>query len=80
MIAEARHQKPFNVVYMQRNDFKDFQSIADEYLNTTKLQISQVVWIKIEQGQETSIKTKKTFADLEQWTTCNVLKKRKKVD
>ncbi|KAJ8926657.1 hypothetical protein NQ314_020959 [Rhamnusium bicolor] len=48
MIAEARYQRPFNVVYMQRKDFKDFQSMADEYLNTTKLQISQVVWIKIE--------------------------------
>lgn len=78
MIAEARHQRPFNVLHMQRNDFKDFQSMADEYLNTTKLQISQVVWIKIEQGQETSVKTKKTFSDIEQWTTCNVLKKGKK--
>lgn len=49
MIAETPHQRPFNVVYMQRNDFKDFQSMADEYLNTTKLHISQVAWIKIEQ-------------------------------
>lgn len=75
MIAEARHQKPFNVLHMQRNDFKDFQSMADEYLNTTKLQISQVAWIKIEHGQATSVKTKKTFSDVEEWTTCNVLKK-----
>lgn len=42
MIAEARHQRPFNVIHMQKHDFKDFQSTADEYLNMIKLQIFQV--------------------------------------
>lgn len=78
MIREARHQRPFNVLRMEKNDFKDFQSMAGEYLNTTKLQISQIAWIKIEQGQETLVKTKKTFSQLEEWTTCNVLKKGKR--
>lgn len=76
MIAEARHKKPFKVVKMQINDFKDFQNMAEVYLSTTKLKISQLSWIRVERRQENlKIKTKKSFSDLEEWTTCNVLKK-----
>lgn len=39
--------------------------MVDKYLNATKVQISILVWMKNEQGQETLVKTKTTFSDLE---------------
>lgn len=80
MIRSARHKNPFKTVRLEKDDFKNFTELADQFINTTKLQISQISWIQIRKDDPTVIKTKKTFSELETWTKCNVLKKGKKLN
>lgn len=80
MILSARHKNPFKVVRLERDDFKNFHQVSDDFINTSKLQISQVSWIQITKENPTLVKTKKTFSDLEPWTKCNVLKKGKNLN
>nr|CAH7768835.1 unnamed protein product [Callosobruchus chinensis] len=76
MISETRHNNPFVVHPLERPDFKDFQKACDSVF-TTKLHIASVCWIQISKECPTKVKTKKSFSELEDWTTCNVLRKGK---
>lgn len=40
MIAKARHQKSFNVIHVQKNDFKNFQIEAENYYSHFSLRRS----------------------------------------
>ena len=79
MIRSAQHKNPFNVIRMNKQDFKDFQEISDCFLNTTKLNISKVCWMEISKENPILIKTKKTFNNWEDWASCNVLKRGKTI-
>ena len=67
MIQGACHKHPFTAITMEAEDFKDFQKMADNILNTTKLQISKVSNIRIDKDNPTLVKTRKTFSDIEEW-------------
>lgn len=69
----------FRALTMKSEDFKNIQKLAEEVLNTTKLQISQVSWIMVNKENPKMVKTKKSFNELEEWTECNVLKKGKRI-
>lgn len=77
MIRTARHKNPFNVIRLTEPDFKDFQQMADNFLNTTKLNISKVCWIKISKENPLIVHTKQSFNDLDTWVSCNILKRGK---
>ncbi|CAH2020408.1 unnamed protein product [Acanthoscelides obtectus] len=77
MIRSAQHKNPFNVIRMNREDFKNLQEISDSFLNTTKLNISKACWIEVSKKNPTLVRTKTTFNEMEEWTSCNVLKRGK---
>lgn len=51
--------------------------MADDILNTSKLQISIVSSILIDKNNPTWVKTRKSFSNIEEWQVCNVKKKGK---
>lgn len=79
IITEARHKNPFHVMHILRDDFKNLQKFADEFIRTTKLNISKAAWIQITQDNTASVKKKKSFNELEAWETTNVLKNGKRI-
>ena len=72
MIQGACHKHPFTAITMEAEDFKDFQKMADNILNTTKLQISKVSNIRIDKDNPTLVKTRKTLSDIKAWQVYNV--------
>lgn len=52
-----------------------FKKAADIFINTTKINISKVSWLKVTPNKPGKILVKKTFNKLEQWTEINVFKK-----
>lgn len=74
MIETVRDKYPFVVNMMEENDFFNFKECCDKYLNTKKLNISKLIWIKIVASSPGKIKVKRTFNELEEWTTVNVFK------
>lgn len=80
MIKETRHNNPFQVVQVQQEDFKDLQQVADEYINTTKINISKACWIRISAENPTRIQIKTSFSEVAPWQTYNVLKKGKNLN
>ncbi|KAJ8966126.1 hypothetical protein NQ314_003733 [Rhamnusium bicolor] len=77
MIVSACHKKPFKSLTMEAKDFIDFQKMADDVLNMSKLKFSPVAWILIGKDSPTVVKTRKSFNEMESWVECNVIKKGK---
>lgn len=67
VITSARLDHPFLATVMENGNFYDFKSAADETLNTKKVQISQIQWIKITKSKPGTVMTKKTFNKIEDW-------------
>ncbi|GLV38189.1 hypothetical protein CBL_12835 [Carabus blaptoides fortunei] len=47
LIRTATPQNPFNVLMMTTEDFFDFKTISEKFLQTSKFQISTVQWLRI---------------------------------
>lgn len=77
IVKSARYAPPFNVVDMTPCGFWDLKRAADEYINTTKLNISKATVITIEATNPTLIKIKTSFSDVDEGMQVNVLKKGK---
>lgn len=75
VLCSANKKRPFLTTLMQEDDFYDFSIAAKEYLNTSKLEISKVSWLKINKTKPGTILTKKTFSEVEPWVKMNVFKK-----
>lgn len=75
MIENVKLTHPFKVNMIKEGDFFDFKRAADTFINTTKVNISKMAWIKITSNKPGKIMVKKTFNELEQWTEINVFKK-----
>nr|XP_022909003.1 uncharacterized protein LOC111420275 [Onthophagus taurus] len=75
VICNACDKNSFETTMMQEEDFFNFAKLAQLYLNTTQLEISKVVWIKVSKDNPGRVCTKKTFSDLEPWKITNVFKK-----
>ncbi|KAJ4429539.1 hypothetical protein ANN_21708 [Periplaneta americana] len=75
LITSSRPKHPYIIVNMEKNDFKDLHKAADNYVNTAKLNISQVSWIKIVKEHPTHVHVKTSFSDIVPWRTYNIIKK-----
>lgn len=79
MIKECCHKNPYSVVRMEENDFKDLHSLANEYINISKLNISQASWVRVTKDNPFTVFIRKSFNDMAPWEKCNVLKKGKEL-
>lgn len=77
VIESARYNPPFKVLDMTNFGFWNIKEPANEFFNTSKLQISKAVIIRVEKENPTNIKSKISFSDLLSWTETNILKKGK---
>ncbi|KAJ8948619.1 hypothetical protein NQ314_008382 [Rhamnusium bicolor] len=77
VVTSARYTPPFEVIDMEIHGFWDIKSLAEEFLNTTKVNITKSVCIRIEKECPFKIKIKQTYSDVENWQIYNVLKKGK---
>lgn len=75
VVRSARVTNPFTVLAMKEEDFFDFGKVADRFLNTTKLQLTKLSWIRVCVDNPTSILVKKSFNEIEEWSECLVFKK-----
>lgn len=75
MKENVKLTQPFKVNMMKETDFFDFKNAADNFINTTKVNISKISWIKIIFNKPGKILVRKTFNELEQWSEINVFKK-----
>ncbi|KAK5648470.1 hypothetical protein RI129_003362 [Pyrocoelia pectoralis] len=80
IVRSARYTPPFQVIDMIPNGFWDLKRAADEYINTTKLNISKATVITIEATNPAFIKIKTTYSDLQEGVQVNVLKKGRSLD
>jgi hypothetical protein len=75
VIRTARPSKPFRVLDVGAKGFFDFCAAADEYLNTTKLGISQLAWLRIEESDLSSVYWKKSFRADDPFQKTRILKR-----
>ena len=80
MIQEARDVQPFNVSQMNVSDFIDFQKVADVTMNTAKLNISKVQWLRVDKSNPQIVHTRRTLNDIEPWQHISILKKGIKIE
>ena len=80
IVKSARYTPPFTIVDMTSCGVWDLKRAADEYINTTKLNISKAAVIKIEVANPTLIKINTSFSDLQEGEHVNVLRKGKTLD
>ena len=74
IIRSSRTVRPFQVLDLTDKPFFDFSKNAKSVFNTTKLQISQLCWIRVDKSDLSSVQTKKSYAETEPFTTCKILK------
>lgn len=77
VVRLARRKKPFQVIEMKSDDFLDLAAAADQFLNTAKLQISKVSWIRVSSAGPSLIQTRNTFSDIDEWSSFQILRKGK---
>lgn len=77
VVKSARYSPPFDIIDMVASGFWDMKRAADEYINTTKLNISKASVITIDQANLPYITMKTTFSELHEGVKVNILKKGK---
>ena len=80
LLVSTCHKNPFMATLMQEEDFFYFKSAAKSFLNTKKLEIKKVHWIRITKENPGVISTKKTFNEIEPWSQTKVLRKGVKLE
>lgn len=61
MIENVKLTHPFKVNMIKEADFFDFQKVVNTFINTTKVNISKMAWIKITSNKPSKILVKKTL-------------------
>lgn len=75
MIKATRVNKPYKVIQMKPDDFYDFASLANRFINTNQLKISTASSMVIKEDRPTVILIKATFNDAVEASEINVLKR-----
>lgn len=77
MIQSSKLNNPFEVVDIEDGDIIDFSVMANQFLNTTKMGISNVTGIKVTMQSllKGCILTKLTYGDIENWQEMKVAKR-----
>lgn len=60
---------------MDEDDFFDFKESSTNCLNTKKLEISKVKWLKVTKADPGVVYVKKSWTDIEPWVKIKVFKK-----
>ena len=63
-IRSSRLDRPFKVIDMGKKTFFDFDTASATFLNTSKLGISQVGWLKMTKDNPGIVYFKKKFSTL----------------
>ncbi|KAJ8871608.1 hypothetical protein PR048_027935 [Dryococelus australis] len=79
VITSARPAKPFKVLQM-RGNFFDFDEAAPRTINTNREHISKLVWLRIDSGNPGVVKFTRSYSELEDFSTCNMLNKGVTID
>lgn len=75
MIKDARHKNQFDYIMdLLEHDFKNLQKFPDDFIVTTKLNISQASLMQFTKDNPRFVKVKKTFGKLK-----SVIKKGKTI-
>ncbi|KAJ8865651.1 hypothetical protein PR048_033171 [Dryococelus australis] len=77
VIEEVRHDRPFKTIDIDKTDFRNVQVLSKKYFNTTNMQISKCVQIRVTRDtlQKGQVQTKNTHNAMEQWADMTVFKK-----
>lgn len=77
MIQSSKLNNPFEVVDIEDGDIIDFSVMANQFLNTTKMGISNVTGIKVTMQSllKGCVLTKLTYGDIENWQEMKVAKR-----
>jgi len=79
MIKTSKFSNPFEVVDIEDGDIVDLNLMANRFLNTTKMGISNVTGIKVTMQSllKGCVLTKRTYGDIENWEEVKVAKCKK---
>lgn len=75
LLVSASHKKQFFATLMDEDDFFDFKESSTNCLNTKKLEISKVKWLKVTKADPGVVYVKKSWTDIEPWVKIKVFKK-----
>jgi len=77
LIQSSKLNNPFEVVDIEDGDIIDFNVMANQFLNTTKMGISNVTGIKVTMQSllKGFVLTKLTYGDIENWQEIKVAKR-----
>ncbi|KAJ4433554.1 hypothetical protein ANN_15863 [Periplaneta americana] len=75
MIQESRQVKPFTVSNMNESDSFDFKKAVDCNINTAKLNISEVQWLRLDKHKPHAVKIRRSLNEIEVWEVITILKK-----
>ncbi|KAL4126409.1 hypothetical protein QTP88_010631 [Uroleucon formosanum] len=75
IIRSSRLDRPFKVIDMGKKTFFDFDTASAKFLDTSKLGISKVVWLKVTKDSPGIVYFKNNFSSLLPFQTCNIFKR-----
>lgn len=78
VIAEAVRNHPFNVTTLTQSDFKDFSGIEDALKRTSKLKITEVMWLKFSHDDPFTVSVCASHNLLRPWERHEILKQPKR--
>lgn len=75
MIEHTREKNPFVVNVMDEDNFFNFKEAANQFLVTTKLNISKAQWIRVTSDRPGVVQIKQTFSEVEHWRDHYIFRK-----
>ncbi|KAL4153297.1 hypothetical protein QTP88_001130 [Uroleucon formosanum] len=67
-IANARLEKPFRIIEMSQNDFKDFSALEQD-IAKKNLKITQAMWLKLTADAPKHVNIRESHNTLKPWTS-----------
>ncbi|KAL4153315.1 hypothetical protein QTP88_001148 [Uroleucon formosanum] len=68
VIANARLEKPFRIIEMSQNDFKDFSALEQD-IAKKNLKITQAMWLKLTADAPKHVNIRESHNTLKPWTS-----------
>lgn len=80
VIAKARVNNPFKVIYMHQTFFKNFTNAENVIWKDPKCKITQSVWIQITSDDPNTIRLRKTHNTVQPWVSYSVKSPKKPIE
>lgn len=74
VIANARESKPFYVLWMQREDFRDLKDLEKALYKNSKFKLTESLWNKISSDDPNTLFTRATHNVLRPWNHFPIIK------